>query len=52
MAHVFLVTKCFVSESVSTEQMPAELRTPLYEVLATPLQWLHPTRDLLRRQAL
>ena len=32
-----LVTKCFVSESVSTEQRPAEFRTPLYVVLATPL---------------
>ena len=28
---------CFVSESVSTEQRPAEFRTPLYVVLATPL---------------
>ena len=38
MAHVFLVTKCFVSESESTEQRPAEFRTPLYVALATPLK--------------
>ena len=32
-----LVTKCFVSEYMCTEQRPAEFRTPLYVVLATPL---------------
>ena len=37
MAHVFFGDQVFANESVSIEQRPAEFRTPLYVVLATPL---------------